>query len=169
MVTRRLPLILACLVIAASVSVAEEDVWAPFRALEGTWTGESTGFGTTSDVSHTWTFVLGGKFLHLTTVATPRDEGSEVHEDVGYLSHDTDRGVFVFRQFLGEGFVNTFDMKVDGDTLHFTPVSAESAGGMRVRMRLTFTGADTYTMELDMAGPDQDFSTSQEMTMRRGE
>ena len=166
--TRRLPIILACLLIAASVSLAEEDAWAPFRALEGTWTGEGEGFGSISDVSHSWTFVLGGKFLRLVTTSTPRGEGSEVHEDVGYLSHDTDRGVFVFRQFLGEGFVNTFDMKVDGDTLHFTSVSAESAGGMRVRMRLVFTGADTYNMELDLAAADGDFSTCQAMNMRRG-
>ena len=167
MLIRRMILLLACLMIVATAAMAEDDAWAPYRALQGTWIGEGTGFGETSDVSHTWTFVLDGKFLRLTTVSTPRGEGSAVHEDVGYLSLDTDRGVFAFRHFLSEGFVNTFDMEVDGETLRFTPKDSESAGDMQVRMRLIFTGSDTYTLELGLATPDQDFTTSQTMTMRR--
>ena len=167
MLIRRMTLLLTYLMIAATAAMAEDDAWAPYRALQGTWIGEGTGFGETSDVSHTWAFVLDGRFLRLTTVSTPRGEGDAVHEDVGYLSLDTDRGVFVFRHFLGEGFVNTFDMEVDGGTLDFTEVSSESAGDMQTRMRLVFTGDDTYTMELDLATPDKDFTTCQTMTMKR--
>jgi len=48
--------------------------------------------GVVSDVTNDWAFVVDGKFLRLKTRSVPRDmeSSAEVHEDVGYLSVDTD-------------------------------------------------------------------------------
>ncbi len=148
------------------------DAWRHYRPLVGHWIGAGSGFGVVSDVEHHWEFVIHDKFLRLQTRSTARQEdgAGEVHEDVGYLSQDTDRSAFVFRQFLSEGSVNTFDMSTtdrEPATLLFGVRESESAGGMRVQMRLTFLSANEYEMVLELAGPGKDFSPCQTMRMKR--
>jgi hypothetical protein len=150
-------------------SDAEPSVWAAFVPLVGEWRGEGSGFGAVSDVDHEWSFAVQGKFLQLRTRSVQRAEAGagEVHEDVGYLSHDKDAGAFVFRQFLSEGFVNTFDVEIDGQTIRFQHRLSESAGGMRARMQLRFLSEDEYEMVLDLAAPGKDFAACQEMRLKR--
>jgi hypothetical protein len=141
-----------------------------FRPLLGTWQGEGTGFGSVSDVTHEWEFAVGGQFLRLRTRSVQRPEygSGEAHEDVGYLSHDADEDGFVFRQFLSEGFVNTFDVKTEADgTVVFEHRDSESSGGMRVRMHIRFTAEDAYDAVLDLASPGKEFVSCQEMHMKR--
>jgi len=125
-----------------------------------------------SDVSHRWEFVIGEHFLRLRTRSVSRaaDGTEEVHEDVGYVSYDADRERFVFRQFLSEGYVNTYDVNVLGDdppAIDFAYRDAESAGGMRAQMRLVFTSPNEYEMVLDLAASGQPFVACQTMTMNR--
>lgn len=89
---------------------------------------------------------------------------------IGFLSLDKDHDVFVFRQFLSEGFVNTFDVSIESGekpTIVFAYREAESAGGMRVRMSLTFVAEGEYEMVLDLAGPGKDFASCQQMVMKK--
>ena len=146
-----------------------EDPWATFRDLIGVWRGEAVGFGGAADLTHEWELAVQDRFLRLRTRSVQRsDDGAgEVHEDVGYLSRDTDRGGYVFRQFLSEGFVNTFDVAREGDTVTFEARESESAGGVRARMVMTFDGEHNYGMVLELAMPGRDFSGCQEMTLHR--
>jgi hypothetical protein len=148
------------------------DHWLPFRALVGVWEGSGEGFGSISNVSHHWDFVIADGFLRLHTrsISTAEDGTQESHEDVGYLSFDADEGSFVFRQFLSEGYVNTYDVTVGGDdrgTIDFAYRDTESAGGMRARMHLVFSGDNQYEMILDLADPGEDFVACQWMRMRK--
>ena len=107
--------LLAALVLFAAVSPpAAGDPWEGLRPLVGRWQGEGAGFGNTSSVTHDWDFVLADHFLRLRTrsVSAGKDGAEEVHEDIGFVSLDTARDSFVFRQFLSEGYVNTFDLIV---------------------------------------------------------
>lgn len=155
-------------ILLAGPAMAESDLWAPFRPLEGRWEGEGEDLDGTSRVRHTWEFVTRGAFLALHTDS--RGEGT-VHEDLGFLSRDRDAGRWMFRQFLSEGFVNTFEVVPGEDnglpTFDFGFVAAESAGGMRVRMGLVFTSADAYTMTLDLAGADGEYASCQTVKMVR--
>ena len=165
-------MILVALVLSLSpAAFAGENPWTAFQPLVGQWQGTGAGFGSTSQVWHTWEFVLGGNFLRLVTRSISiREDGSEdVHEDVGFLSFDTDREAFVFRQFLTEGYVNTYDLVVsaEGSVIDFGYREAESAGEMRARMKLTFKGNDAYEMVLDLAFPGKDFKACQRMEMAR--
>lgn len=146
-----------------------DDPWAGFRPLVGVWRGEAAGFGAVSDLTHEWDFAVQDRFLRLRTRSVRRaeDGGGEVHEDVGYLSRDTDRGAFVFRQFLSEGFVNTFDVVREADVIRFEARESESAGGVRARMVLTFAGEHDYGMVLELGAPGGPFSACQEMSLRR--
>jgi hypothetical protein len=148
---------------------AAADPWSPFRGLIGVWRGEAAGFGAVSDLQHEWELAVQDRFLRLRTRSVQRAEDGEgeVHEDLGYLSRDTERNAFVFRHFLSEGFVNTFDVIREGDVIRFEARESESAGGMRARMVLTFDGPHDYGMVLELAGPGGDFSACQEMTLRR--
>jgi len=121
-------------------------------------------------VTHDWSFVIDGHFLELRTRSLALPD-SALHEDVAYLSLDTDRDAFVFRQFLSEGFVNTYDVRVEaGDPgkVLFAYRECESAGGMRAQLRLSFVSEDEYVMTLDLAtDPEGEFRPCQEMRMRR--
>jgi len=157
---------------AVASEPAAGEVWAPFRPFPGTWEGVAHGFGAVSDVTHEWSFVLGGRFLRLRTRSVVRGEDGpgEVHEDVAYLSHDTDRDAFVFRQFLSEGYVNTYDVRTDPDdpgAFLFAYRDGESAGGMRAQLRFRFTSDDAYDAALDLASAEGEFRPCQEMEMHR--
>jgi hypothetical protein len=159
---------------AAAAGRSEKNVWKPFHPLVGTWSGTGSGFGSESDVTHQWNFAIGGQFLQLRTTSIARngDGAADVHEDVGFLSYDTDRSSFVFRQFVSEGFVNTFDVTLEhGDTLTivFGARASESAGGMRARMTLEFISDDEYEMVLELAGPGRSFSPCRSMRLKKEE
>ena len=146
--------------------------WLPFRSLVGEWEGGGEGFGATSVVSHRWDFVINDSFLRLRTrsVSTAADGAQEVHEDVGYLSFDADNQRFVFRQFLSEGYVNTYNVTLDGnqqEIMEFAYRDAESAGGMRARLHIVFFGSDEYEMVLDLANPGENFVACQTMRMKK--
>ncbi len=164
--------LLAGCVAGAQDTQREPDIWQPFRPLLGTWQGDGSGFGSTSDVTHEWRFSIQGKFLELRARSVQRQDSGdgEIHEDVGFLSHDSDRGGFVFRQFLSEGFVNTFDVVVESSLpleLFFRHRESESSGGLRVQMRLGFVGEDGYQMTLDLAAPEKAFASCLQMRMKR--
>lgn len=155
-----------------SAGEAGDDAWQGLRPLVGEWRGEGSGFGNVSDVTHTWEFAIQERFLRLRTSSTIRGkEGpGAVHEDVGYLSRDSDRSAFVFRQFLSEGFVNVFDVSFangEGATILFGERASESAGGMRAQMRLEFISDTEYEMVLDLAMPGKEFAACQWMRMKK--
>jgi hypothetical protein len=163
--------------LTASV-IAEEadtaDIWAPVRVLLGEWQGAGSGFGGESEVSHTYDFVIQDNFIHSTTLSKfkPKDNGTpgEIHEDWGFFSFDSDRGKIVFRQFLSEGFVNTYvleDLESGTGVLVFTSESTEGAGGMAARLTFTFGGKDSYLAVLELAPPGKDFFACRTLNMER--
>jgi hypothetical protein len=170
-------------IIALALSVttsanAEEpeaaDSWAPVRVLLGEWQGVGVGFGVESRVRHTYEFVIQDHFIHSTTLSEfqPKKDGApaEIHEDWGFLSYDSDRGKIVFRQFLSEGFVNTYlleDPAPGSKELVFSSEHTEGAGGMAARLTFSFDGIDAYRLVLELASPGKDFFACQTLDMKR--
>ena len=151
-----------------------DDPWAPVRLLLGEWQGAGSGFGGESEVSHTFDFVIQDNFIRSTTLSKfhPKEDGApaEVHEDRGFFSFDSDRGKIVFRQFLSEGFVNTYvleDQEPGDRNLVLTSESTEGAGGMAARLTITFEDDDSYRMVLELASPGKDFFACQTIEMER--
>lgn len=106
---------------------------------------------------------------HTRSISKAEDGTQEIHEDVGYVSHDADRDTFVFRQFLSEGYVNEYDLSVsaDGSAIEFADRGVESGGGMRARIHLSLESRDVYEMVLDLADPGAEFVACQTMTLTR--
>lgn len=149
-----------------------EDSWALVRGLEGVWEGEGAGFGQTSKLTHSWEFVLDGKFLRLRTrsVSSTSDGDSEVHEDVGYVSWSAGEGVLRFRQFLSEGYVNVFTLSPatpPASGIDFNPENTEGMATFSVSMKLRFVDADTYEMVLAMGKKGTELKVCQTMKLRR--
>jgi hypothetical protein len=167
------------IVFALSAPLAAEepegdDSWAPVRVLLGEWQGVGSGFGGESEVSHTYGFVIQDKFISSTTLSKfqPKKDGAagEVHEDLGFFSFDSDRGRIVFRQFLSEGFVNTYvleEQEPGKRDLVLTSESTEGAGGMAARLKITFEDDDSYRMVLELAPSGKDFFACQTLDMER--
>jgi hypothetical protein len=162
------------LVVPAVVQCQEdtEDHWAMVRALEGVWEGEGVGFGQTSKVTHRWEFVLDRVFLRLQTesVSNAPEGKGEVHEDVGYVSWSEGENVLRFRQFLSEGFVNTFTLSSASPPesgLNFEPENTEGMDSFSVGMTLRFEGADTYEMVLAMGKKGTELKACQTMRLHR--
>jgi hypothetical protein len=154
--------------------IGPADPWVPVRPLEGRWEGRGEGFGQQSVVTHEWQFVMGGAFLRLETVsvAAGEDGPGEIHEDVGFMSWSGDDRVLRFRQFLSEGFVNTFQVETAADrdnTLVFEPEASEGAGGVLARMTFTFFGDDEYEAVLALGRRGGEFTSCQTMQMHRVE
>jgi hypothetical protein len=145
--------------------------WSDFDGLVGEWHGSGTEPGYTLDVTQTWEWVYDGKFLRLTSYVVARDDDGrrEVRENVGYMSYDNDRNAFVFRQFFSAGYVATYDVLVEegGKVIDFGERAAESGGGVRARMVITFAEDGSFKQEIDLAFSSQDFATRQSLTMRR--
>jgi len=145
----------------------------PVRFLLGTWEG----FGENgSRVSHNHEFVLQDKFIRSKTrsVSEPEtaDSMGEIHEDVGYFSFDPARNTIIFRQFLSEGFVNTYILEPSespADPLVFTSERCEGAGNMRARLIIRLLSDDEYKMILELASPGEPFTPCQTLRMVRVE
>ena len=75
----------------------------------------------------------------------------------------------VLRQFLSEGFVNTYLLETDAEArvLTLTTESAEGAGGTRARVTYDLEGEREYEMTLELAPPGQDWFRCQTMAMKR--
>jgi len=156
----------------AQKSSKATDPLAQFQVLEGVWQGESEGFGQTSKVTHEWKKVIGGRFLRLKTRSVSQDEdGREsVHEDVGYISWSPDENIPRFRQFLSEGFVNTFRLakaKEPARGFNFEPESTEGHKTLAARMTLRFDKADAYEMILELGAKGKPLKPCQTMRLKR--
>jgi len=158
--------------VIAQEQAGGDDPWEMVRALEGVWKGDGAGFGQTSRVTHDWQFVLGGKFLRLETRSVndgPSGEG-EVHEDVGYVSWSEGDGVLRFRQFLSEGYVNSFtlDKATPPDAgFNCEPVGTDGMETFSVRMTLRFKDDDTYEMVLEMGTKGEELEACQTMRLKK--
>jgi hypothetical protein len=79
------------------------DRWAPFRAFLGEWEGTSRGSPGNGTVHRQYRLVLGDRFIEVRnrSVYPPQEKNpkGETHEDIGYVSLDRARKVFVLRQF----------------------------------------------------------------------
>jgi hypothetical protein len=153
----------------------KQDVWKPFELFVGTWEGKGEGKSGVSEVTKEFQFVLGGKYLRMTTKANfkPQEKNpkGEVHEDFGYISFDRSRKKFVFRQFHIEGFINQYVLESisdDGKTVRWVSEKMENAPpSWRVELIYTIKNDDTLEESFNLGMPDRAFECYNLNRLRR--
>ena len=110
--------------------------------------------------------MLNEQFIQITDRAVyppqERNPEGEVHEEIGYISYDRDRGKFVLREFHVEGYVNQYvleDRGPDGKKFIFRTEAIENIPtGWQARTTYEILGENEFKETFDLAGPDQEWS-----------
>ena len=153
----------------------KEDVFAPFKFFVGKWEGTGKGQSGISKLEAEFKFVLNGKYLQVRGKATfkPQEKNlkGEVHEDWGFISYDSNRKRFVFRQFHVEGFVtqNILDsLSSNESTFVFLSENIENiAPGWRVRATYRILNENEFLQIFELAGPEKEFEVYSENHLKR--
>ena len=141
----------------------------------GTWRGTGKGEPGNSIVERSFTSVLSGRFIEVRNTSTYAPQAAnprgEVHDDVGYVSFDNARKLFVLRQFHTEGFVNQYAATTPdftGDRLVFASEAFENIpASMKARESYTFTSADGFEEVFEIAEDGVTFQVYSHNTLTR--
>lgn len=141
------------------------DPLARFSILIGEWKGTGEGQPGASTMEREYSFVLNGKFLQVknksTYIPQPKNPKGEIHEDIGLISYDRRRKVYVFRQFHAEGFVNQYvlDSLLSNDKKFvFVTESIENIPlGWRAKETYNIISSDEFEEIFELAEPGKEF------------
>jgi hypothetical protein len=151
------------------------DRWAPFRGFLGVWEGTNRGSPGQGTLHREYRLILGDCFIEVRnrSVYPPQEKNprGEVHEDLGYLSVDRPRKLFVLRQFHLEGFVNTYTAPATsappGPMVFNTEAIENLPPGWRARETYRFEGPDQLIELFELAEPGKEFTTYSEARLKR--
>ena len=148
-------------------------MWERFEAFVGSWRGTGEGHSGTSRIERSYELILGDRFLQVksTSVYPPQEKNpkGEHHHEIGLISYDKVRAVFVFRQFHIEGFVNQY-VSESLDPITFVTEAIENIpDGWRARETYVFEGPDTFVERFELAAPGKDYDLYSENRMQRVE
>ena len=163
----RFIIILSLYIFPLITGQAQDRVFGRFEFLIGNWEGTGEGFSSgKSSIHSTFEFLLNKKYIKVTnsSIFEPDDknpEGSK-HEDWGMISYDTDRGLYVFRQFHGEGFVNQYVLNgsLSNDTTFIFETEAieNFMKGGSARFTIHKLGADHIETVFDVSMPGHTYT-----------
>ena len=161
---KRLGFLPVALVIAAG-ALAQSDPWAPLRAFEGKWDGETSGKPGKGTTAREYQFRLSGKFLFQRdrSMYQPSDPTGKplAHEDFGVFSYDTDQKKIVWRQFHSEGFVNEYaldSVSEDGKSLEFVTTRIENLPGFRAKKQYRIVSNSEIEESFWLAPPGKELA-----------
>ena len=149
---------------SGQVPAPRADQWTRVQFLLGTWEGTSAGQPGSGTVRRQYRLVLRDQFIEVRNTSTypPQDKNpkGEVHEDVGYISHDRARQRLVLRQFHVEGFVNQYveDAESSPGRVVFVSEAIENIPpGWRARETYVVHGPDEFEEVFELAAAGKPF------------
>lgn len=142
----------------------KDSLWLPFKDFIGEWKGTGTGVDGEGSYDRSYRLILNKNYIEVKNKSTyaPTKENPKGyhHEDIGYISYDKQRKVFVFRQFHIEGFVNEYKLEsisADKKTFIFLSESIENIpAGWRARETYIITDQG-ISEEFDLAEPGKEY------------
>jgi len=142
------------------------DRWKHFQFFLGAWDGKASGQVGVGTAERTYALTLDNQFIEVRnrSVYPPQEANlsGEIHEDLGLISYDKGRSLYVMREFHVEGYVNQYILESPaggGDALVFVTESIESIkAGWRARTTLEIISDDSFRETFDLAGPNQEWA-----------
>ena len=157
--------ILPVVFLAATSALAQSDPWAPLRAFEGKWEGDTSGKPGKGTTSREYRFELNGKFMFQRDKSQyqPSDPAGKplLHEDFGVFSYDTSLKKILWRQFHSEGFVNEYALESaseDGKSLEFVTTHIENLPGFRAKKQYRVVSASDIEETFWLAPPGKELA-----------
>jgi hypothetical protein len=174
-ITKALFLFLLLPTIVSGQEEKKEDVWEPFKFFVGSWKGTGEGKPGKSKLEGESKFIFNGKFLQVKgkAVFEPQEKNKkgEVHEDLGFISYDSNRGKFVLRQFHVEGFVTQYvldTLSSDGKTFVFLSESIENIpADWKAKVTYKILNEDEFLVVFELAAPGKDLECYSENHLKR--
>lgn len=159
-------------VLAFSQTSKKDSLWARWKPFLGTWIGQGEGPSGTGRYERTYRYVLGNNFIEIKNRAvyppTEKKPSGEVHEDMGYISYDRNRKLFVLRQFHVESFVNQYRSGSSGDNLVFISEGIENIpAGWRARESYQWKDGNSFTEFFELAEPGKEFTLYTKVELTR--
>jgi hypothetical protein len=151
-------------VVAFAQLSKKDSLWLPFKYFIGEWKGTGDGVDGTATYERSYKLVLNNNYIEVRNKSnyapTEKNYNGYSHEDVGFISYDKIRKVFIFRQFHIEGFVNEYrldSISPDKKTLVFISESIENIpAGWRARETFTI-GNSSLKEAFDLAEPGKEY------------
>lgn len=149
---------------AAGQASRRDSIWAPVKALLGSWKGTGGGEPGIGKYERSYKLVLAGNFIEIrnksTYAPTEKHPKGEVHEDIGYIIYDLNRKTFLLRQLHVEGFANDYvleSISPDKKTMVFvTENIVNIPKGWRARETYRF-GEKEFEEVFELASPGKGF------------
>lgn len=170
-------LITFCLapLISFSQTAKQDSIWMPLKSFIGQWQGTGEGEPGKGNYERSYMFTLNNNFIEVKNKSTypPTDKNpkGEVHQDVGYISYDKLRKVFVLRQFHIEGFVNRYKMDSisnDGRKVVFVSEEIENIKpGWRAKETYEFNNENEFVETFELAPPNGQFEVYTKTILHR--
>ena len=129
------------------------------RVLEGSWSGELEGTLGAATGQRRYRFILRDRFLfmvHDRDPQSPAPPADDAHDEWSIFSYDPERNAIMLREFLVEGFVNTYRCELDLEPKRLTCESdtASNESGVILKLRYEFTDLDHFIEMFEIYGSD---------------
>ncbi len=173
---RRTIIFLLFLIFSTFSSQAQENQFAQFDFLFGSWSGEGKGFGnSTSAITASYNLAMNDTYIEVVhdsqfVPSADKPEG-EHHVDKGFISFDKIRNTFVFRQFNNEGYVNQYllvdSLSAENKLVFETEIIENFMPGGKARWTVVkISDAEIETI-FDVSFPGKDYSCFGTNRMRK--
>lgn len=165
------------LIILASIyTLALAQDFSRFDFLLGSWEGTGSGFGNeTSVIISSYKLEMNNTYLkienHSEFKPTESKPEGEIHEDWGIVSFDQARGLYVYRQFNNEGYVNQYilndSLSTDKKLVFETEIIENFVPGGSARSTIENTGHNTIKTTFDVSFPGKGYTCFGENKLQR--
>lgn len=155
---------------------AQESKYKKFDFLIGKWKGTGSGFGNEKSVIKSeFNFVMEGKYIEVINDSkfepTAKKPNGEHHIDKGFISYNSTRDLFIFRQFHIEGFVIQYilvDSLSSNSKLVFESEEIENfVPGGKARWVISIVDGNAIETTFDVSMPNKGYQCFGENKLKR--
>lgn len=155
----------------------QDSTWLPVSFFVGSWKGAGEGEVEPGKELYegTYQYILNKKFIEIKSKATyhptEKNHKGEVREDIGYISYDKGRKLFILRQFHVEGFINQYKLdsiSSDGKTIVFISEAIENfPAGWKAKETYQLLKDDEFVETFELAAPNKNFKVYTNTVFKR--